>query len=322
MRLPKYQALYLDGLINEYNVASIRESEDLAALIRRVRSPGAGNHDVPPPLQGVLRGYQATGFRWLKSLACCGFGGILADDMGLGKTVQAIAFILSERLENPSLPPALVVAPASLIYNWEAEIEKFAPRLKTVVIAGTKKERRELLPRKGGADVVITSYPLLRRDIADYTPLQFSSCFLDEAQYIKNPGSLTAQCAVSYTHLDVYKRQGDIVVGSQLQTQYLIVVLAAGGKHDYRRPAVFSDLATDLPAIPYRHHDVEQHQIRVLPLDEAQRFAAVTGGDHLETLFSQVECDQLYDAIVIIGNQDFAPCDHGGSPRNNLVQKI
>lgn len=194
VRLPKYQALYLDGLINEYNVASIRESEDLAALIRRVRSPGAGNHDVPPPLQGVLRGYQATGFRWLKSLACCGFGGILADDMGLGKTVQAIAFILSERLENPSLPPALVVAPASLIYNWEAEIEKFAPRLKTVVIAGTKKERRELLPRKGGADVVITSYPLLRRDIADYTPLQFSSCFLDEAQYIKNPGSLTAQC--------------------------------------------------------------------------------------------------------------------------------
>ena len=194
VQLPRYQALYLDGLIHEYSIAPIRESGELATLIRRVRSPGAGDHVVPPPLQEVLRGYQVSGFRWLKSLAHCGFGGILADDMGLGKTVQAIAFILSERLENPALPPALVVAPASLIYNWEAEIGKFAPRLRTAVIAGTKKERRELLFRGGGADVVITSYPLLRRDIADYTPLQFSSCFLDEAQYIKNPGSLTAQC--------------------------------------------------------------------------------------------------------------------------------
>ena len=87
-----------------------------------------------------------------------------------------------------------MVAPASLIYNWEAEIKKFAPQLQAAVIAGTKQERRELLATTD-ADILITSYPLLRRDSALYMPLSFSSCFLDEAQSIKNPASLTAQCA-------------------------------------------------------------------------------------------------------------------------------
>ena len=196
VRLPKHQALYLDRLSSDCQIAPVEMSQDLAALIRSLRQPAEADCRVPASLEHVLREYQKTGFKWLKSLARHGFGGILADDMGLGKTVQAIAFILSEREEGgPSLPPALVVAPASLIYNWEAEIKRFAPRLKALVIAGTKSERRELLARAKEADVVITSYPLLRRDITDYVRLQFSSCFLDEAQQIKNPQSLTAQCA-------------------------------------------------------------------------------------------------------------------------------
>lgn len=196
VRLPKHQALYLDRLSSDCQIAPVEMSQDLAALIRSLRQPAEADCRVPASLEHVLREYQKTGFKWLKSLARHGFGGILADDMGLGKTVQAIAFILSEREEGgPSLPPALVVAPASLIYNWEAEIKRFAPRLKALVIAGTKSERRELLALAKEADVVITSYPLLRRDITDYVRLQFSSCFLDEAQQIKNPQSLTAQCA-------------------------------------------------------------------------------------------------------------------------------
>jgi superfamily II DNA or RNA helicase len=196
VQLPKYQALYLDQLIRDFEIAPVKESEELAGLVHRIRDPATADYRLPPPLEGVLRDYQKTGFKWLKSLARCGFGGILADDMGLGKTVQAIAFILSEKQEStPAPPPALVVAPASLIYNWEAEIKKFAPQLKTLVIAGTKQERRELLTGINRADVVITSYPLLRRDSASYAALHFSCCFLDEAQYIKNPNSLTAQCA-------------------------------------------------------------------------------------------------------------------------------
>jgi superfamily II DNA or RNA helicase len=196
VQLPKYQALYLDQVIRDFGIAAVKESEELADLLRRIRDPAGADYPIPPPLEDVLRDYQKSGFKWLKSLARCGFGGILADDMGLGKTVQAITFILSERQEgSPEPRPALVVAPASLIYNWEAEIRKFAPQLKALVIAGTKQERRELLSRINRADVVITSYPLLRRDSADYLKLQFSCCFLDEAQYIKNPNSLTAQCA-------------------------------------------------------------------------------------------------------------------------------
>jgi len=194
LQLPKYQALHLDQLLHDFAIDGVKESTALTELIRRIRQPDAAGYHLPATLEGVLRDYQKTGFRWLRSLASCGFGGILADDMGLGKTVQAIAFILSLRQEEPEQPPALVVAPASLIYNWEAESKKFAPQLRATVVAGTKQERRELLATTT-ADILITSYPLLRRDSALYTALSFSSCFLDEAQSIKNPASLTAQCA-------------------------------------------------------------------------------------------------------------------------------
>ena len=195
IRLPKFQALHLNQLLRDFGIDAVRESTELSALIRKIRDPAGSDFQLPADLKGLLRDYQKTGFMWLKSLAVYGFGGILADDMGLGKTVQAIAFILSEHQEtDPRSEPALIVAPASLIYNWEAEIEKFAPSLKTVVVAGTKPERRKLLSQLHLADVVITSYPLLRRDSAAYAALTFSSCFLDEAQYIKNPKSQTAQC--------------------------------------------------------------------------------------------------------------------------------
>ena len=194
VKLPKYQALHFDELIRQFKTAPVKESAELAALVQALRRPADEHYPLPPSLRGVLRDYQVTGFKWLKSLARYGFGGILADDMGLGKTLQAIAFILSEKDESDG-HTALVIAPASLIYNWEAEIDKFAPQLKALVIAGTKQERRKLLAGSGDSDVVITSYPLLRRDIAAYTKMDFGTCFLDEAQYVKNPGSLTAQCA-------------------------------------------------------------------------------------------------------------------------------
>ncbi len=195
IRLPKFEALHLNRLLRDFEISSVEESMEITALIRRIRDPSGTDFPLPLGLKADLRDYQKTGFKWLKSLSAYGFGGILADDMGLGKTVQAIAYILSERQENGSdLPPALIVAPASLIYNWESEINRFAPTLKTVVVAGTKPERRKLLSEINRADVAITSYPLLRRDSADYAALHFSSCFLDEAQYIKNPKSQTARC--------------------------------------------------------------------------------------------------------------------------------
>ena len=86
------------------------------------------------------------------------------------------------------------MAPTSLLYNWEAEVKKFAPSLKCLVVAGTKSERRGLLEKHPRVDLLITSYPLLRRDIEEYSRLRFGYCILDEAQNIKNPASLNARC--------------------------------------------------------------------------------------------------------------------------------
>jgi superfamily II DNA or RNA helicase len=234
--LPKRQALLLDQLHSELTGPTITQHRDVEALVRLVRHPEEAGHRLPPELNEVLRDYQKTGFQWLKSLAGCGFGGILADDMGLGKTVQAIALILSQRQENPgTLPPALVVAPASLIYNWEAEFAKFAPQLQILVVAGTKAERRELLSRVNPADVIITSYPLLRRDSAEYAGVKFSCLFFDEAQYIKNPQSQTAQCARKLEAKHRFALTGTPMENSLTELWSIFQAIMPGHLQSYRK---------------------------------------------------------------------------------------
>ncbi|MCH5185138.1 MAG: SNF2 helicase associated domain-containing protein [Oscillospiraceae bacterium] len=143
---------------------------------------------IPPELEDVLRGYQKAGLDWFTQLCAFGFGGILADDMGLGKTLQVIAFVCSQK----SNTPALIVAPSSLIYNWQNEINKFMPGKTSLIIEGKKPERKYRMQNYGDYDFIITSYPLLRRDIEEYGSMEFEFCFIDEAQHIKNPGTMNA----------------------------------------------------------------------------------------------------------------------------------
>ena len=138
-------------------------------------------------LEGVLRNYQKHGTSWLNFLGSNGLGGILADDMGLGKTLQALAYLRSQ----PG--PALVVCPSSLVFNWQREAEKFTPERKVLVLEGAQRARRFAEISK--ADLVITSYPLLRRDAERYRQFAFSTVILDEAQHIKNPDTQNAQAA-------------------------------------------------------------------------------------------------------------------------------
>ncbi len=140
--------------------------------------------------QNVLRPYQKDGVKWLSSLLPRGLNGLLADEMGLGKTVQTLAFLSG--IQGKSL----VVCPSSLVFNWEREAQRFAPQLRTLAIQGA--ERRALFgePLKT-ADLVITSYALLRRDIDLYRQTDFALVALDEAQHIKNPDSQNAQSAFS-----------------------------------------------------------------------------------------------------------------------------
>ena len=146
----------------------------------------------PKLLKAKLRPYQEQGISWLKFIHDIGSGGVLADDMGLGKTLQAIALFLIVKAEEKRLS-ALVVAPTSVVPNWEREIQRFAPTLKVTVWHGT--DRREQIEELEKAEVIITSYALLRRDVELLRSLDLTYCVLDEAQHIKNPMSATAQAA-------------------------------------------------------------------------------------------------------------------------------
>lgn len=190
IQVPRYRALYLDRLARE-NGLQLERSPGFKKLVRDIREPEETEYEIPAGLKADLRNYQKTGFKWLKALSAYGFGGILADDMGLGKTLQILALILSEKGENTS--PTLVIAPTSLLYHWQDEAHKFAPELRLTVIAGNQAERLALLKEIGSSDLVVTSYGLVKRDIAFYEGQHFKYCILDEAQNIKNPNTIGAK---------------------------------------------------------------------------------------------------------------------------------
>lgn len=152
------------------------------------------NHDkntrfCPIPLEHgldqILRPYQKQGVYWMRFLEESGLNGLLADEMGLGKTLQTLTWLSLKRIDNEANgKPAIVICPTSLVGNWALEAEKFVPHLKRLVINGP--DRNALFEQIPQHDLVITSYALIRRDMENYLPYQFSVAVLDEAQHIKN----------------------------------------------------------------------------------------------------------------------------------------
>jgi superfamily II DNA or RNA helicase len=150
--------------------------------------------DVPDGLHATLRDYQRDGLNWLSFLWDNEIGGVLADDMGLGKTVQTLALIT--RIAEQGARKFLVIAPTSVVTNWVAECAKFAPGLTAVAVTST--ERRSgttLADRAAAADIVVTSYALLRIDFEAYDGIDWAGVVFDEAQFVKNHNSKTHQCA-------------------------------------------------------------------------------------------------------------------------------
>ena len=201
--VPRFRALAADETIIRHGaLLQAKREGSFDALLQGLR--GGEDFPVPALLADVLRAYQAEGFRWMMCLDRAGFGGILADDMGLGKTVQVIAVLLEEKIKHDARRlslirpkehrPSLVVAPTSLVYNWEKEIARFAPVLKVQMVCGTREHRQSLLQGKGaGADVLITTYDMLKRDIEQYEAFDFRFIIADEAQNIKNPATQNAK---------------------------------------------------------------------------------------------------------------------------------
>ena len=211
--VPLYRASYIDAVLTSHS-SDMQSHRDryFKSLIRDMKSVADSDYEVPEAMKPILRDYQKTGYRWLCTIAQLGFGGILADDMGLGKTLQIITLLEHARLEaisktidltetasHTACPPpvSLIVCPSSLVYNWDSEIEHFAPNLKTLLITGTAQERQELLTHYADYDVLITSYDMLKRDIASYDNLHFHYQIIDEAQYIKNHRTQAARSVCS-----------------------------------------------------------------------------------------------------------------------------
>ncbi len=198
--LQKLGEVYISDALKRLKVSGAPKMEVgvslSGGLLELSMSVEDNDFELPKEMANVLREYQKRGFLWIKTLKQNGFCGILADDMGLGKTLQVIAFLLSEhrpayltRRENLSL----IVTPASLVLNWQSEIQRFAPGLPVRVITGSAEERKQLLAQIQPGDILVTSYDLLKRDITGYTSISFENQVIDEAQFIKNHDTQAAK---------------------------------------------------------------------------------------------------------------------------------
>ncbi|MDZ4346952.1 MAG: SNF2-related protein, partial [Candidatus Binatia bacterium] len=197
LRFTRSQAGLLDALLASEPEVTVD------AVFARVRQElqsfaGVAPAAAPADFCGELRGYQREGLGWLFFLQRFGFGGCLADDMGLGKTIQVLALLESRRASRAegaaeSLRPSLVVVPRSLVFHWQQEAARFAPKLR--VLDHTGGGRLKPGDHFDGYHLVITTYGTLSRDALSFKDVRFDYCILDEAQAIKNAGTLSAKAA-------------------------------------------------------------------------------------------------------------------------------
>ena len=192
-----YRAAYMVSMLRMAGAKTEADAEVEAAMNALSESqPDVGKY-VPSRLQRKLQDYQKRGTGWLFSLYEARMGGILADEMGLGKTVQIIAALSAAKKRDGTMK-SMIVTPTSLTYHWLAELKRFDETLVVRVITGARDERRqaiEAMKKEDDVDVILTSYPLLRRDIDHLRDIPLRFAVLDEAQSVKNAQSLGAVAA-------------------------------------------------------------------------------------------------------------------------------
>ncbi len=196
LRVPRQRAATLESLEDHWQRQGVdvawHDAGNIFDLAEKLRNfEGIETIAAPDSVKASLRQYQLEGMAWLGFLAEYGFNGILADDMGLGKTLQTLGHIQVERESGRLTAPTLIVAPTSLLTNWQREAAKFTPGLSTLIWHGTQRKIRDLTEHP--VDIVITSYALVTRDIALLSEQQFGCVVLDEAQAIKNPSAKVTQ---------------------------------------------------------------------------------------------------------------------------------
>lgn len=186
MQVPIFKIIQLEGLMDSKKLP--KEAEKFLHDLKNYKYI---NYPLYPKLNKVLRDYQKEGYRWLANLACYRLGGVLADDMGLGKSLEIITLLSSMNTTYPNL----IVAPASLTYNWYNEFKKWNPDLDVTLISGNGTIRENLIKNIRMGQTLITSYDYLKRDIELYQNLKFHFMIIDEAQNIKNFTTKNAETA-------------------------------------------------------------------------------------------------------------------------------
>jgi SNF2 family DNA or RNA helicase len=188
-----YNAPELEDVFTNSNYYDAKTTEGFANFISEVKNGKPVEIiELNQETKKVLRDYQQFGINWFYFLRKYRFAGILADDMGLGKTAQALILLDREKVAGK---PSIVVCPKTLIYNWQDEVYKFTPGMKSIIIDGTIRERDKMIKNLDKYDLVITSYATIRNDLAKYREkgVKFNYCVLDEAQFIKNHQTKNAQ---------------------------------------------------------------------------------------------------------------------------------
>ncbi len=182
IQIPLYQAYFISSRYKDL----IESNQLLDKFSNDMMNYNQIDYELDNSIKQYLRDYQLQGFKWLKILSTYNLGGVLADDMGLGKTLEVIALIDTFYKEGSSI----VIAPTSLIFNWEMEFKKFAPDIPVEVIYGLSREGENIRNAYNQKKVLITSYESLRMDIDKYENMKFKTIIVDEAQFIKNPDAL------------------------------------------------------------------------------------------------------------------------------------
>jgi superfamily II DNA or RNA helicase len=210
-----------DPVTADTDWAQVTAGPWLEQTLKALRAPGGDGVDPGPALHGTLRPYQKAGTQWLHLLSGLGLGACLADDMGLGKTIQVLSLLLVEQARGATPRPSLLVAPASLLGNWAAEIEKFAPGLNSVIVHPSAMPADQVKAFTAGQaaeyDLAITSYGSLLR-IPVFAEADWRFVILDEAQAIKNPNArqtraakaLLARARIALTGTPVENHLGDL----------------------------------------------------------------------------------------------------------------
>lgn len=266
MQVPLYRGMQIYDILGAGTQDEHHKfSRSFRELLTDITTQSEDSFSLPKGLKAELRDYQLTGFEWMKSLAKYNLGGILADDMGLGKTVQTISFLASELEDNPNLKPVLIITPASLLYNWQSELEKFAPDIPVTVLHGTKQSRIAEMEEIKHGHIYLISYPSLRQDIMNLADIPFSSVIIDESQAIKNYHTKASQAVRALKRNHVFALSGTPLENSIDELWAIFQTLMTGFFPSLRK---FKEISYDKIATmirPFLLRRLKQDVVKELP---------------------------------------------------------